>query len=197
MTTQNAINANASHPLATVNGGSGISSPSAHGILISEGASAYNPIVLTAGQILVGTTASDPAATTLTAGSGISITSASGAITIANTSTGEVWTDVTATTQTVAANNSYTASNAGAVTFTLPTTIAYGSITEITTGTTAGGWVVAQNAGQSIVFGDVTTTVGTGGSISSTSKGDTIRLLCTVANTTFQVLASVGNITYV
>ena len=82
---QNAINANATTPLLPIQGGSGVSSPTAHGILISEGSANFNPIVLTAGQILIGTTALDPAAATLTPGSNISITSASGSITIAAT----------------------------------------------------------------------------------------------------------------
>ena len=71
--------------IGTTYGGTGLSNPTAHGVLISEGSSALNPIVLTAGQVLIGTTAADPAAATLTPGSNISITSASGSITIAAT----------------------------------------------------------------------------------------------------------------
>lgn len=73
-------------PLITSQGGSGVASPTAHGILVSEGSSAFNPIVLGAGQLLIGTTAADPAATTLTAGNAITIGSVSGAITVGVTS---------------------------------------------------------------------------------------------------------------
>ena len=69
-------------PLITSQGGSGIASPTAHGILVSEGSSAFNPIVLGAGQLLIGTTAGDPVAATLTQGTALTITSATGAITI-------------------------------------------------------------------------------------------------------------------
>jgi trimeric autotransporter adhesin len=62
-----------------------LSGLTAHGVLIGEGASPLTSIVLGAGQILIGTTASDPAAATLTPGQNIGITSASGAITIAFT----------------------------------------------------------------------------------------------------------------
>ena len=59
-----------------------LSGLTAHGVLIGEGASALTSIVLGAGQLLIGTTASNPAAATLTQGQNIGITSASGAITI-------------------------------------------------------------------------------------------------------------------
>jgi hypothetical protein len=191
------LNFDITAPVSVANGGTGATSLTAHGILIGEGASAITPIVLTAGQVLIGTTASDPVGATLTAGTGISITSVSGSITIANTATGEAWTNVTGATQTIAPGNGYTASNAGSVAFTLPAVAAYGTIFEITTGTTSGGWNVVQLAGQSIQFGDVVTTTGVTGSLASTAKGDSIKVLCTVANTTFQVLSSTGNITYV
>lgn len=66
-------------------GGSGVSNPTAHGILIAEGSSAFTPIVLSAGQILIGTTASDPSAATISSGTGINVTSSSGSISVANT----------------------------------------------------------------------------------------------------------------
>ena len=59
-------------PLAPIIGGTGVVSPTAHGVMISEGASAVNPIVLTTGQVLVGVTGSDPSPT-LTVGNPISI----------------------------------------------------------------------------------------------------------------------------
>ncbi len=83
MATTNSINANASHPLAAINGGTGVSSPTAHGIMVAEGSSAVSSKVLTNGQLLIGSTGADPSATTLTAGSGVTITNAAGSITIA------------------------------------------------------------------------------------------------------------------
>jgi hypothetical protein len=71
--------------LPSANGGSGVSSPTAHGVLIAEGASAFTSIVLGAGQILIGTTASDPVAAAIGSGSGILVGNSSGAITVSNT----------------------------------------------------------------------------------------------------------------
>lgn len=72
-------------PLSPTNGGTGVSNPTAHGVLIAEGASAMTPIVLGAGQVLIGTTASDPVAGAIGSGSGILVGNSSGAITVSNT----------------------------------------------------------------------------------------------------------------
>lgn len=104
-----------------------------------------------------------------------------------------VWTEVTGTTQSMAVNNGYILNNAGLVTATLPTTAAVGDIIEVC-GKGAGGWKIAQNASQLIRYGIQTTTTGVGGSLNSVTQFDTVRLVCTVANTTFTVLSTQGNL---
>ena len=106
------------------------------------------------------------------------------------------WTVVAGTSQTAAINNGYITNNAGLVTVTLPSTAAVGSVVEVA-GLGAGGWKVAQNAGQTIHFGNANTTAGTGGSLASTLTYDAIRLLNIVANTDWSVLSVMGNITFV
>lgn len=106
------------------------------------------------------------------------------------------WTDVTSTSQSMSANSGYIADNASLVTLTLPSTAVQGSIISVC-GNGAGGWSIAQNASQNIKFGNQTTTTGTGGSLASTNRYDGVSLLCTVANTTWVILNSMGNITYV
>lgn len=194
MTTQNSINVPL--PFPTTDGGTGVSNPTAHGIMIAEGASPITPIVLAAGEILIGTTAGDPAAAALTAGTGISITSISGAVTIAATgSGGPTWVDETSTGVTLAPNTNYVADNASLVTFTLPVTAALGDTYQIV-GKGAGGWAVAQGTGQSIQMDGATTTTTTG-SLSSTVQYDCITLTCITANTVWAVTSSMGNITVV
>jgi hypothetical protein len=194
MATNNVLNA--PFPLSATQGGLGVASPTAHGILIGEGSSAVNPIVLTAGQVLIGTTASDPVGATLTAGSGISITSVTGSITIAATG-GFTYNSAASGTQAMVANNGYYVNNgASVVAFTLPSTCAAGARLAIV-GYATGGWTLAQNSGQSIQFGNVTTTVGAGGSLASSNYGDCVELLCVVADTTFVAYDAVGNLTYV
>lgn len=92
-----------------------------------------------------------------------------------------------------AVNSGYIANRAGGVTFTIPTTAAVGSIIRICS--IQGLWTIAQNAAESIVFGAFATTVGVGGSLVATNVGDTIEIVCTVADTTWAVLSSIGNIT--
>lgn len=193
MATNNSTNS--SFPLPAAQGGLGVANPTAHGVLIGEGSSPATSLVLSAGQLLIGTTSSDPAAATLTAGTGISINSASGAVTIS--ATGALsWTNVTGTTQAIVANNGYAADNAALVTFTLPATAAIGEEYEILAKNT-GGWLIAQNTGQSIRIGNQVTTSGVGGSLASTAQGDFVRIKCITDNTAFAVTDSMGNITYV
>lgn len=102
---------------------------------------------------------------------------------------GTPYTVVTGTTQAMSTNNGYIANNAGLVTLTLPTTAAVGDVLKII-GMGAGGWRIAQNASQNVQLGSVSSTSGTGGSLSSTNRYDSIDLICTVANTTWQALGA-------
>jgi len=99
------------------------------------------------------------------------------------------WTNVTGTTQAGAANSGYVSNNAALVTITLPTTAAFGTTFSII-GAGAGGWKIAQNAGQNVQVGNVSSTAGVTGSVASTNQFDSINLLCTVANTTWTVLGA-------
>jgi hypothetical protein len=109
---------------------------------------------------------------------------------------GMTWTEVTGTSQTAAVDNGYIANNASLVTVTLPTTAAVGKIVRVA-GKGAGGWKVAQNASESIRFGNQVTTTGTGGYLASSNQYDAVELICITADTTWLVISSQGNITYV
>lgn len=125
-------------------------------------------------------------------GSGITITE--GVISAEGGGGGGItWNEVTGTTQAAAADNGYIANNEALVTVTLPSSCAVGKVIHVA-GKGAGGWTIAQNAGQSIVYGNVTSTTGTGGSVSSTHARDCIGLLCTVADSEFMVFSWVGTV---
>lgn len=53
---------------------------------------------------------------------------------------------------------------------------------------------INQNSGQQIIFGDQQSTVGPGGYLQSTDSGDSLTLICVVANTVFKVRSTIGNI---
>lgn len=106
------------------------------------------------------------------------------------------WIDVTGTSQAIAPNTGYIADNAALCTLILPTTAAQGTVFRIA-GNGAGGWLLAQNASQSVKFGNAATTAGVGGSLASNDPGDALECLCVVANTIWRVLSAVGNLTVV
>jgi len=144
---------------------------------------------LTNGQLYIGDTGNDPQASTLTAGTGITIDNAAGSITINGTGGGYSWTEVTGTSQNMAVNNGYIANNASQVDCTLPATASIGD-TVIIQGKGSGGWKISQNAGQTIHFGASDTTTGTGGSLESTNQYDSVELLCITADTDWAVLTA-------
>lgn len=146
----------------------------------------------TDGQLIIGSTAGVPAAATLTAGTGITVTNGSNSITVATTNVGTTWVDQTTTPVSIVANTGYIANNAGLVTLNMPATAAVGAEFTIC-GQGAGGWLLQMNTGQVANLGSSPTT--SAGSLASTNRYDTVKLVCTVANTTFNVLYAVGNIT--
>lgn len=105
------------------------------------------------------------------------------------------WNVVTVNTPMLV-NNGYITNSAGTLTVTLPVLSAVGSIIEVT-GISTGQWLIAQNAGQAIFFANnSSTTVGVTGSIGSTNTRDSIRIVCVVANTSWNILSQQGNLAF-
>lgn len=149
----------------------------------------------TDGEILIGSTAGSPVWSTITPGTNITITNASNSITI-NASGGGVgltWTEITSSTVSLVSNNGYITNNNTGVTGTLPATAAIGDIIAIV-GNNSGGWVIAQNAGQTIHYGQFDTTTGVTGSLASTMTYDCVEIVCVTIDTDFVVRSSVGNL---
>ena len=134
---------------------------------------------------------------TIAGGIGVATSGAGSTVTISTTGGGINWSEVTGTTQAMAVNYGYLANNVAQVTLTLPATAALFSIFEVV-GKGAGGWKIAQNAGQTIIWDEtLSSTTGAGGYIESTDDYDKVRLMCSVADTTFTAVGSKGNITIV
>lgn len=103
------------------------------------------------------------------------------------------WSTVTTNTQMVI-QSGYIAN--GSIVFTLPATAAIGD--QVIVLGRGASWSIHQNAGQKIYFGNVSTTLGVGGSLSSTDSHDNISLICQVANTSWSVFPPPqGNITVI
>ena len=130
-------------------------------------------------------------------GGGVTTSATGSAVTINTSGGGLAWTEVTGTSQAMVAENGYLTNNAGLVTCTLPATAAQFTMLEVV-GQGAGGWAISQNAGQTIIWeSTASTTTGVGGSLASTDQYDKVRLMCTVTDTDWTVVASKGNITIV
>jgi len=86
--------------------------------------------------------------------------------------------------QPLAVNEGYIMNNPVPAIYTLPTVAAVGQIIEIVS-ITHSTVQIAQNAGQVILIGNMPSTQGVGGSITSTAQGDSIILLCVLANSLF------------
>lgn len=152
-------------------------------------------IALTDGQIAIGSSAGPPLAANISAGTGISIANGHNSITISSNGANP-WVDETGASVSMVTNTGYTSDDgATLVTFTLPATAAIGDWIEIN-GKGSGGWTLIEGSGQSIHFGNQTTTV-TSGSLSSTNQWDCVRLRCITANTVWTVVSAVGNLTIV
>jgi hypothetical protein len=185
--------------VAPIQGGTGVSSPTARTIPVAQGSTAFTFLgPLTNGQLLVGSTGANPVPATITAGTNISVTNGAGTIAIAASGAASFgWTEVTGTTQAISINNGYISSNVALVSLSLPITSVVGSRIEIV-GKGAGGWRITQGASQQIQIGSNATTVGAAGTASSSNRYDSIILVCTTADTIWtSVGAPEGSITCV
>ena len=102
------------------------------------------------------------------------------------------YTDETSSPITLVVNNGYTANLGTLLTFNMPASVAYGSVFKIL-GKGTGLWSVVLSGGQTIVFGVASGTT----SISSTLQYDCVEIVCITADTLFQVVNSIGNLTIV
>lgn len=104
----------------------------------------------------------------------------------------QFWYEAAGATQAMLPDEGYYATRAAGCTLTLPATCPVGSRLSIV-GVNC-PWILAQNAAQYVdMGGGVTTTIGVGGSISSTDNYDAIHLICVVADIGFVRIGLSGN----
>ena len=111
-----------------------------------------------------------------------------GSKTIANL---PAWKVITAD-QTAVVGEGYFCNKAGLLSLTLPAASAVGDIIEVSNINTAIGIKIVQGAGQQIFKGVLSSTLGIGGSLTSIAIGDSLKLVCRVADTFWQVVSSEG-----
>lgn len=134
---------------------------------------------------IVGVTVSNPQIVTINSSTGqLGVTTSS-----------ELFWNVVSTNQTGSTSNGYIfVSPGGALTISLPTTSAVGDeFAVVLDGATS--WQITQAAGQQVRVGSLTSTLGATGSLTSTAQGDTLMLVCRVANTIWTAISVIGTIT--
>src|ERR1700685_2615151 len=171
MATNNAINT--PEPFALSAGGSGASLSAVQGGIVYSTASAMAiTAVGTSGQFLQSAGTGEPVFATVP-----------GVVT--------TWSAVTASTLAAAINNGYVLNHAStACVITLPATAALGSIIAFQGVAASGGWTVTANTGQTIQFGNQSSS--SAGSWSSTDPGDSMWIVCIVANTTWATISAIS-----
>lgn len=156
---------------------------------------ALQAATLTSGQLLIGGTTT-PAAATLTAGTGVSIVNGNNAITINALGVVNTWVDATSATQAILVQTGYVTDHVN-VAYTLPATAVLGDTFQIVG--KLGITTINQNAGQQLLIGNASSTVGVGGSFTGTNVGDSIQFVCITAgaSTIWRASSAIGNWTVV
>jgi len=150
------------------------------------------------GEIQIGGGTGPVWANITSSGSTIAITNGANTINLESAITpGVTWSVVTAASQAAAVGHGYIANNAGTVVISLPSVSAVGALLEVTGINNATGWQISQATGQQIFFGASSTTSGATGTLTSSATRDSVKMVCVVANTTWNVLSAVGNLTLV
>lgn len=178
-------------------GGTGVANPPVHTLPVAEGSSNFTFLgPLTNGQLLIGSIGANPVPATLTAGTGINITNGTGSITIESTmGSGLLAFSVVTSNQAMDSNLGYITNGVGTVSLALPSTSSVGDQIGVIAGS-APGFSITQGSGQQIVVGSALSTSGNTGFVASTSIGDSLTLICMVANTTWICWNGVqGNLT--
>lgn len=103
------------------------------------------------------------------------------------------WIDVTSPIAS-SSGVGFFANEVGQTTIALPAISIVGSTISVSD-SGGNGWRITQGAGQQIRLGNQATTVGVGGYIESNDIGDTVQLVCSIANLAWQVVSVIGNIT--
>ena len=139
------------------------------------------------GQLIIGSGAGAPAAATLTAGAGISITNAANSITIAATSAGFTWSETSGAFNAAKENGYFITTTATA---TLPASPAEGDTIKFSVDST-NLLTITANAGQTIRFSSAVTAVA--GTAVSTIRGDSAELTYKSTGTVWIAQNFVGN----
>ena len=151
-----------------------------------SGSTSVTKKITTDGQLLIGSTAAPNIKVgTLTSGTGIMVVNGSGSITV-NAKGGALTYNTSYGSMTI--NNTYAPGSLPGVT--LPAISPVGSAITLIANA---NFSINQLAGQQIYFGSSATTLGIAGNLISSSFACCVEMICLIANTTWYVKSSVGD----
>lgn len=127
-------------------------------------------------------------------GSGIVFTGTpiSNTLTLTIPNAGLIWV-IQPVSITAVAGTGYFANGVAGITVTLPTVSVLGDTFKVYN-FNGQGFTIAQGAGQSIQVADMITATGAAGSVSTSFIGDSIELVCSIANTKWEMVSFEGNL---
>lgn len=174
--------------LDIANGGTASTSFNTNGSVISgsTSTSALTALSLTDGQIVIGSSAGAPAAATINAGYGISVSNSSNSITISSTGSEQTWTDES-TNFNAAVGNGYFIT--GTATATLPASPSQGNLIEFHV-EIGGALTIQANTGQVINISSAQTV--SGGTAVNNGTGDAVTLVYRSANSNWNATSVIG-----
>jgi len=168
------------HPLPASQGGTGLSSPAAHQLLVTNGSSAFTLLgVASNGQIPIGSVGSDPVLATITPGSGITVTNGPGTITISAAGSGLSWSDQSGNFNAAVSNGYFITNTSNA---TLPASPSEGDTVSFIVDTT-NILTITANTGQMIRVGSRLSAAA--GTCVNNARGDSIVLVYRATGTTW------------
>lgn len=125
-------------------------------------------------------------------GGGITTSAAGNTVTINNSGSGFTWTLDTSTPIGINTGEGHLANDVGVITYNLPATCIIGDTFIIAD--SGNGFLIQAGGAQTIRLGNQTTNVLGGGTVSSTSIGDSIEFVCDRTDTSFLALDMIGNL---
>ncbi len=183
-------------PLPVGSGGTGQTLLTTYGVLLGEGSNNVNVTAAgTNGQMLLGSSTGDPAFGTITSTGGtLSFTFGPNSLNIDVASPGGFRWSTISTSITLQPGNGYLCIGSNPLTFALPPAPVIG--TEVALALSgATSWEIDLSGSEEIRFGYLTTSVGVGGGLQSSSQGDVVFLVCFDAGSPqWLVVDSIGNI---
>ena len=157
----------------------GVTPGATYQVAVNDTNGQFGTIAQTNGELLIGSTGANPVASTLSAGTGISISNGAGSITISSTGSSMAWTDKNISFSAASGNGYFVTGTAAG---TLPASPSQGDVISFIVDTT-NILTVTANTGQFIRIGSAISS--SAGTAANNARGDSLTLVYRSSDTTW------------